>query len=67
MFGVSQGKERLLLRNRRLLPMNQAAPQMEPLSRRDRFRGFFLIMKKMKRETNLFGITFNKVVYYPLN
>lgn len=28
---------------------------------------FFLIMKKMKRETNLFGITFNKVVYYPLN
>lgn len=67
MFGVSQGKERLFLRNRRLLTMNQAAPQMEPLSRRDRFRVFFLIMKKKKRETNLFGITFNKVVYYPLS
>lgn len=47
--------------------MNQAAPQMEPLSRRDRFRVFFNNEKKMKRETNLFGITFNKVVYYPLN
>lgn len=56
MFGVSQGKERFF-----------KEPKITYYVTEGQIPCFFLIMETKKRETNLFGITFNKVVYYPLN